>query len=81
MNNVKRVYPGAKNGLINWMEENFHEIDSYVATFTMKNGNSMVVYDCHTLIEAFGIIGLSHAKITELANDDEFTPKKGDNND
>lgn len=82
VSNVKRIYPEAKNALINWIEENFHEIDSYVATFTLKDGTTMNVYDCHNVVEAFGILGITQATITELANNGEFVCKpKGDENE
>jgi hypothetical protein len=75
MNKVSRIFPEAKTGLINWIEQNFHDIDSFVVTFTMKDGTTMTVYDCHTFVEAMGILGVSQSTITNLAYDDEFTPK------
>lgn len=76
MSNVKRIRPEPKTALINWVEENFHEIDSYVATFTLKDGTTMTVYDCHTFVEAMGIVGVSQSTITNLAYDNEFIPKR-----
>lgn len=74
-NNVMRISPEAKTGLINWIEENFHEIDSFVATFTLKDGCTMTVYDCNTFVEAMGIIGVTQSTITNLAYEDRFIPK------
>lgn len=76
MENVKRIYPGAKNGLINFIEENFHDIDSYVATFTFKDGSTTTAYECSSMLEAFGIIGMAQSTMHKVAYDDEFTPKK-----
>ncbi|MDF2902375.1 MAG: phage related protein [Bacillus sp. (in: firmicutes)] len=75
MSKVKRVYPEAKTGLINWIEENFHEIDSFVVTFTLKDNTTLTVYDCHTFVEAMGIVGVTQSTITNLVYDNEFIAK------
>jgi hypothetical protein len=75
LSKVSRVYPEAKTALINWIEENFHDIESYVVTFAMKDDTTMTVYDCNTFLEAMGIIGISQSTIAELANNDEFVKK------
>jgi hypothetical protein len=73
---VTRIFPEAKTGLINWIEENFHDIDQFVATFTSKDGTTMTVYDCFTFLEAMGIVGVTQSTISDLAYDEEFIPKK-----
>lgn len=52
---VKRIYPESKTGLINWIEENFHDIDEYVFTCTLKGGTTMSVYDCYSYLSALGL--------------------------
>ncbi|MFE1563042.1 hypothetical protein ACFW52_09450 [Bacillus velezensis] len=76
MSKVKRVFPGPTNGLINWMEKNFHEIDGYVATFNMKDGTTMTVYDAESYLQAVGLVEIGKDTIHQLAHDDEFSPKK-----
>lgn len=76
MNQVSRVYPGAVNGLINWMEQNFHDIDQFAATFTMKDGTTMTVYDAYSYLEAVGIAGITLETIHTLSREDEFVPKE-----
>ncbi|MEG7335660.1 hypothetical protein ACQGRJ_21630 [Bacillus atrophaeus] len=76
MSNVKRVFPGPTNGLINWMEENFHEIGGFVATFNMKDGTTMTVYDAQNYIQAVGLADIGKDTIHQLAHDDEFIPSK-----
>lgn len=75
MNNVSRIFPGANNGLINWMEENFHEIDGFVATFNMKDGTTMTIYDVYSYVQGLGLAEISKSKINELAYDDELEVK------
>ncbi|MEC2236127.1 hypothetical protein P9G78_15175 [Bacillus subtilis] len=76
MSNVRRVFPGPTNGLINWMEQNFHEIDGYVATFNMKDGTTMTVYDAESYMQAVGLVEIGKDAIHQLAHDDEFIPRK-----
>lgn len=73
---ITRIYPEAKTGLINWIEENFHEIDSFVASFTIKDGTSMTIYHTKNTIEAFGILGIANATLVDLANSGGFIPKE-----
>jgi hypothetical protein len=76
MSNVSRIFPEAKTGLINWIEKNFHNINQFVATFSMKDGTTMTVYDCYTFLEAIGIVGVSQSTISGLAYDEEFIKKE-----
>lgn len=76
MLNIKRIFPGATNGLINWMEENFHEIDGFVATFNLKDGTTMTVYDAYSYVQALGLIEVGKSTINELAVDGEFEEKE-----
>lgn len=76
MSNVKRVFPGPTNGLIKWMEDNFHEINGFVAVFDMKDGTTMTVYDSHTYVQAVGMTEVAKDTIHQLAHNDEFIPKK-----
>lgn len=78
MNKVKRIFPGPTNGLINWMEENFHDIDGFVATFHLKDGTTMTVYDVYSYIQALGLVEITKDTIHELAHNDEFVPKSKD---
>lgn len=76
MSKIKRVFPGPTNGLINWMEQNFHEIDGYVATFNMTDGTTMTVYDSRSYVEAVGLAEVAKDTLHKLAHDDEFVPKE-----
>lgn len=75
---VRRIYPEPVTGLINWMEENFHDIDSYVVTFMLKDGSSMTVHHTSSYFEALGIAAYTTYTIQQLGADDEFVPSKGD---
>jgi hypothetical protein len=75
MSKVQRIYPEAKTGLINWIEENFHDIDSFVVTFSMKDNTTMTIYHCNTFLESLGIVGISQSTLNELATNEEFIPK------
>ena len=74
MNQIKRIYPGGINGLINWMEENFHDIDSFVVTFKLKDKTSMTVHHTDSYYEALAIAMLNLDTIQKLGED--FTPSK-----
>ncbi|MCY7988569.1 hypothetical protein P8844_06310 [Bacillus spizizenii] len=76
MSKVKRVFPGPTNGLINWMEKNFHEIDGYVTTFNMKDRTTMTVYDAESYVQAVGLAEIGKDTIHQLAHDDEFITRK-----
>jgi hypothetical protein len=76
INKISRIYPEAKMGLINWVEQNFHDIDQFVATFSLQDGTTMTVYDCYSFLEAMGIVGISQSTVNALAYDEEFISKK-----
>ena len=73
---VKRVFPGPVNGLINWMEQNFHDIDEFVVQFQMKDGTCMFIYDTYSFRNALGMLEMAKGTCHELAINDEFTPKQ-----
>lgn len=76
MEKVKRIYPESKTGLINWMEENFHNIDQFVATFSLKDGTTMSVYDSFSYLEAVGLAGIQLDCIHDAAHNETFVSKK-----
>lgn len=76
MADVMRIYPESKSGLINWIEQNFHEIDEFVVQFTLKDRTTMFVYDANSVISALGMLELAKGSVHQLAVDEEFTPKK-----
>lgn len=76
MAEVKRIYPESKTGLINWIEENFHNIDEFVAMFHMKDGTSMFVYDTYEYRGALGTVEMAKENLYQMAQDGTFTPKK-----
>lgn len=74
--NVKRIYPESKTGLINWIENNFHDIDEFVVAFQMKDGTAMFVYDTYSYRNALGMIEIARDSCHNLAHNDEFIPKE-----
>jgi hypothetical protein len=76
MGDVKRIYPESKTGLINYIEENFHDIDQYVVTFSLKDGTTMTVYDAYTYMEALGMAEITRDCINEDSHNGCFTPKQ-----
>lgn len=73
---VTRIFPNTANRLANWIEDNFHDIDQFVATFTMKDGTTMTVYDTYSYVEALGIAAISTDCIQKIAADEQFVAKK-----
>ncbi|MGE8079252.1 hypothetical protein [Peribacillus loiseleuriae] len=76
MAKIKRIFPGATNGLINWMEENFHDIDGYVVTFNLKDGDTMTVYDAYSPVQALGLVEVGKQEIHNAIYEDEFIQKE-----
>jgi hypothetical protein len=76
MDKVKRIYPESKTGLINYIEENFHEIDQFVVTFSLKDGTTMSVYDSFSYLEAVGLAGIQLDCIHDAAHNETFISKK-----
>lgn len=75
MTDVKRIYPESKTGLINYIEEHFHEIEQFVVTFSLNDGTTMSVYDSFSYLEAVGLAGIQLDCIHHAAHNDEFTSK------
>jgi hypothetical protein len=73
---VKRIFPGPTNGLINWLEQNFHAIDGFVAVFNLKDGTTMTAYDAYSYVEAVGLAEVGKDTLHELAHNEEFITKK-----
>ena len=80
MSKIDRIFPGSTNRLINWMEENFHDIAQFVATFKSKDGTTMTVYDTYSYLEAVGLSGITLDTIHKLSHDGEFVKKERDEN-
>jgi hypothetical protein len=76
MSKVSRIYPESRTGLINWIEQNFHDIDEFAVTFKMKDGTTMTVYDCYSALNAIGLLEFAKLTCNELAVNGEFIPKK-----
>lgn len=76
MIDVQRIYPESKTGLINWIEQNFHEIDEFVVQFQMKDNTSMFVYDTYSFRNALGMLEMAKGTCHEIVINDEFLPKK-----
>lgn len=59
MAEVQRIYPEAKTALINWIEENFHDIESYVFTCLQSDGTTMTIHHVKSKIEARGLLAIA----------------------
>ncbi|MFE4569957.1 hypothetical protein [Paenibacillus chitinolyticus] len=73
--NVERIYPESKTGVINWIEQNFHDIDEFICIFQMKDGTTTFVYDTYTYRGALGTLEMAKESLSALARNDEFIPK------
>lgn len=76
MNNIKRIYPESKTGLINWIEENFHDIDEFMFVAELKDGTSMNVYDFYTYRGAIGTAEMAKETLHNTMQNGEFTTKE-----
>ena len=74
--NITRIHPEAKTGLIKWIEDNFHEIDEFMFVAELKDGTSMNVYDFYTYRGAIGTAEMAKETLKELSMNGEFTQKK-----
>lgn len=75
MSKVTRIYPGAVNELIQFLEENFHEIDGFIATFHLANGEIVTTYEAGSYLEAAGLVAITQDTIDTLARDGEFVAR------
>ncbi|MGX4584052.1 hypothetical protein [Paenibacillus chitinolyticus] len=73
---VERIYPESKTGVINWIEQNFHEIDEFICIFQMKDGTTTFVYDTYSYRGALGSLEMSKESLSELARNGEFITKE-----
>lgn len=73
---VKRIYPESKTGLINWIEENFHDIDEFIFKAEMKDGTSMFIYDMYTYRGAVGSVEMAKESLFQMAQEGTFIPKE-----
>ncbi|MFB5192673.1 hypothetical protein [Alicyclobacillus fastidiosus] len=73
---VQRIYPESRTGLINWIEQKFHDIDQYIVTFAMKDGTTVTVYDTYSFFNAMGLCGVQTDVIQRLNSDGEFKAKE-----
>lgn len=78
MTDVKRIYPESKSALINWIEENFHDIDSFVVTFHMKDKTTMTVYEIESYFEALALVEITRDIIHTLSHEDALVTKGGE---
>ncbi|TQK41956.1 hypothetical protein FB479_11657 [Brevibacillus sp. AG162] len=74
--NVKRIYPEARTGVINWIEQNFHDIEGFVCIFNLKDGTTQLVYDTYTYLEAIGLAEIAKNTIHVMTRNGEFVPKE-----
>jgi hypothetical protein len=78
MSKVQRIYPESKTAVINYIEENFHEIDEFVCTFRFKDGTSITIYDAYTYFNALVMIEMGREAIQEAVRNDTFVQKGDD---
>jgi len=76
---VKRIYPEAKTALINYIEQHFHSIESYVFTCRIKDENGqeeqMTVYDVDSFVEALGMLESAKDTLCCARHDGDFKPR------
>lgn len=73
---IKRLFPESVTGTIKWMEDNFHDIDGFVATFQLKDGKTMTIYDTYSYVQALGLASVSDDAIRQMSYDGNFITKK-----
>lgn len=78
MADIKRIYPESKSGLINWIEQNFHDIDELIFMAHMKDETQINVYDNYSYRNALGMMEIAKDSLNDLARNDEFIPKVKD---
>lgn len=76
MGSVVRAHPESRTGLIKWMEDNFHSIDQFVATFSLSDGTTMTIYDAYSYLEALGLTEIQSDCMHVDAHDGTFIPKR-----
>lgn len=75
MKNVIRISTEGRTGLIKWIEDNFDDIEEFVATFKLKDGSTMTMYDVISYFNAAAICNIQNDVIHTLARDEELILK------
>lgn len=75
MAEIKRIYPESKTALINFIEQNFHDIDEYFFVAEMKDQTQISVYDFYSYRNALGTLESAKEGLNQLAESGEFKPK------
>lgn len=73
---VVRIRKDSKEELLNWIDQNFHEIEQFIATFALSDNTTMTVYDCYSYLEASGMASIQADTIHQEAQAGTFNPKK-----
>ncbi len=84
MAEITRISPESKTGLIKWIEDNFHDIEQFVAVFRMKDAEpthpwervTMTIYDCYTYYDSVAMTAIAQDTMHKLSYDDNFICKE-----
>lgn len=72
MGKIVRIHPEARSGLIHWIEEHFHEIDSFLFIALSKDKTTMSIYHARSYLEAIGLSAVLADDLHEIAHEGEF---------
>lgn len=75
-NKVVRIHPEGKTALINYIEENFEDIEEFIFTSKHKDNTTMTIYDCYSYFDACAINNIQNDTIHEIAHNDYFVAKE-----
>lgn len=75
-NKIINLYNDSKLALIEWIDENHDSIDEYIATFTLKDGATLTIYDINTYFNGCAINSIQSETIHHLAHEDMLILKE-----
>jgi len=76
MSNIQRIAPESKTAMIQFIEENFHDIESFVMTFSLKTGEVITYYDVEDYMDAAALAGVTQNNIHYEANEGHLITRK-----
>lgn len=74
-NNVIRISSERKTQLIKYIEDNFDDIDEFVAIFKLRDGGLVSTYESKSFLNTAGMISILDDTVKTLCHEDSFIVK------
>lgn len=72
MGEMIRLYPEAKTALIKWIEDHFHDIESFVTVLHLKDRTTWTIYDIPSYLTGLGLLELAKDSLQTAFHEGEL---------